>query len=400
MTAEPIEHDVFICFSEPAGRDLAAFVSAGLVKRRFRVIDGAGKAGAAPPASRLDLIEEAPDFVVLLTPGCLDVGATSGDRLRAEISHALKTERNVVPVFAPGFVRHPTTPFPPDVAPLMKLEGVPFSPGSPAESVARIAHMLASDTTVDERHTMREAKVITWTISSALVGIMVFAIVQALPRMLARSIEPPPIAPIQLHWCGFGQRFEDGRWVERPVQDGTEVAPGDQVRVAFTLNGDGYAYVLSRDLRGDVAVLFPALTINAQAGVRAGEMQTAPVDTGWLTIDGQTGLQALYIVASYDPIENLESMVEEREDSATASARVSMLETTIMGLVDGKHVSPLRGVRTRRLALIDRTLAGPPTVRTATVTLASGDRVTRELTAQQGLVSALAEIRVQFVGTR
>ena len=400
MPTHPIGHDVYLCYQEPAGSELAQVLSAGLTRRGFRVVNSGRTGGPESDAGRLALIEETPDFVVLLTPGCLDEGVDSRNRLRAEVAHALEADTNIVPVFVPGFARWPSTALPPDLAALVGHEGVPFDAGAPGESIARIAHMLSSDTTIDERRTMREAKWITWTVGLALLAIVVISIAEAIPRMLARPVEPPPLAPLALYWSGFGQRLVDGRWVEFAVQDAAEVAGGDQVRLAFSLNNDGYAYVLSRDLSGDVSVLFPALAVNAQAGVRAGEVHAAPVDTGWLAVNAQTGLHTLYIVASYDPIENLESMVEEREDSSTPTARLTMLDATIAGLLDGRHVSAGLGVRTRRGRLIVRNLAVDPPVRTASATMASGLHVTHELTPQPGLVSALAEIPVRFMTAR
>ena len=396
MRTDPIEHDVYISFPEPSGSDLAQLVSAGLTRRGFRVVNAGRAPGPDTDEERLTLIEQTPDFVLLLTPGCLDGSVGTGDRLRAEIARALETERNIVPVFMPGFVRRSASVLPPDLAALPRHEGVPFDPGAPDESIARIAHMLASDTTVDERRTMRQAKGVSWAVGLALLAIAVISIAEAIPRMLARPVEPPPLAALTLYWSGFAQRLDGDRWVEFPVQDGCEMAGGDRVRLVFSLSGDGFAYVLSRDLRGEVSVLFPAMAINAKAGVGAGELHEAPIDTGWLTLDDQAGLHALYIVASYDPIENLESLVEERDEEPGQRARLTLLDTTIAGLLDGRHGAVGLGVRTRRGRLIVRNLESGPGLRTASATLTSGVRVTHELAPQQGLVSALAEIRVKY----
>ena len=397
---KPIEHDVYVSYLEPDGTELARFVSAALTERRFHVVDERRLTGTLPDEERLKLIEQAPDFVLLLTPGCLDSAQGASARLLEEITHAFKTERNIVPVFAPGFDGQSLAQMQADLPSLLKREPVAFNPDNTTESIARIAHMLASDTTVAERRDLGRAKWLLSAVTVGLVAVFVITTVQLILRMRPRFVEPPPLPPLALLWTGFGQRLEAGRWVEFPVQENTEVLPGDQIRLAFRLNGDGHAYVLSRNLRNEITVLFPFLAIYPKSEVLASLVYDAPVETGWLTVDEADGLRALYIVGSYDPIDNLESMVEERYEDSTHAARLSLLETTIAGLLDGKHSTAGASVRTRRSRLIVQNLEAPLGPATASATLAGGERVTHELTRQPGLVSVIAEIPVRFTVTR
>jgi hypothetical protein len=49
-------------------------------------------------------IESAPNFLLVLSPGCLDRCVDPDDWLRKEIVHAMQHERNIVPVLTQGFI--------------------------------------------------------------------------------------------------------------------------------------------------------------------------------------------------------------------------------------------------------------------------------------------------------
>jgi len=397
---EPAEHDVYISYREETGTGLAKLIAAGLARRGFHVVPDSLAAGSGRDESFLNAIEEAPDFVLLLTPNALDPCRDEGDRMRREIAHALTTERNIVPVYVPGFVRPRASSLPPDLASLPTRGGVFYNPGASRESVARIAHMLASDTTVDDRRLMRQAKRLFVTLGLALLAIVAFEVARALPRLLARPIDVRPLPPLALYWSGFGQRLDNGQWVEIEVRDGSRLRGGDQIRLVFSPSADGHAYVMSKDLRGEITALFPPHALKADSRVRAGELYEAPVDGGWFAVDDGGGVQMLYVLASYDPIENLESMIEERDEESSTRARLMLLDATIAGLLDGRHAQAGPGVRTRRGRPIVQSVEVPQGPRTASALLTSGLLVTHELTMQPGLVSAVREIRVAYEPVR
>jgi ribosomal protein L40E len=51
----------------------------------------------------LKVIEDTPHFILILSQGCLDRCANKVDWLKHEIMHAIKTERNIIPVITDGF---------------------------------------------------------------------------------------------------------------------------------------------------------------------------------------------------------------------------------------------------------------------------------------------------------
>jgi len=397
---KPVDYDVYICCRESSGADLAKLVSEGLTRRGFRVFYEDRPPGSSLDERRLKLIEETPDVVLLLTPGALDPCADAQDPMRLEIAHALKMGSNIVPVLVPGYVRHQPGALPADLAGLVGHRGLVHDPGRAHESIARLAHTLSSDATVEERRLMREAKRVFLVAGLAILAVIAVEIARALPRMLAPKIDERPLPPLALYWCGFGQRFDNGRWVEFVLKDGSPVFGGDRLKLFFSPSADGFAYAVSRDVVGGVSVLFPKAAYEADSRVRAGELYEAPDEAGWFALDEQTGLDTIYVLASYDPLENLEELVKEPGGSMNAQARHSLMESTIWGLLDGRHAPAGRTTRARSGRPIAQGLEVRPGPSTCSATLADGVVVSREPATERGLVSAAVEIRVRYAPTR
>ena len=392
---KPTEHDVYVSYRKDAGPELAELVAAGLRKRGFRV-RVANRGAAADTAANLAAIESAPDFVAILSPGSLDPAAAE-DETRIEVAHAIAHERNIAPMYVPGYARPALDALPADLAAFPWRDAVLYHPHASQESVAKIAHMLASDTSVGERRLDRQAKRLFLTLGIALLAIVSVEVARTLPKMLARPFqEPPPLPPLSLAWTGFGQRMVDGRWVEFALDEGSRVVAGDQVKLAFSVTANAYAYVLAADLRGEVSVLFPARSIRAHSQVDGGEVYEAPFDGSWFAIAEPDGLRGIYLMASYDPIENVESIVEERDEESTPRARLSLVESTIAGLLDGRHVQARSTIRTRRGNAVVQNLEVPPSPRTAQTALTGGLLVIHPLAIQPGLMSAVVEIGVRY----
>jgi hypothetical protein len=394
------EYDVYICCRDRSGADLARLLSSALSRRGFRVFYEDRLPASGPDERRLKLIEETPDFVLLLTPDALDPCADPQDPMRLEIAHALRSGSNVVPFSAPGYTRTRPGTLPPDLSGLAGRRGVAHDPGRPHESIARLSHMLSSDATVDERRLMREAKRVFLVAGLVIVAVIAVEIARALPRMLARPIDERPLPPLTLYWCGFGERLDNGRWAEFALTDGSPVFAGDQLKVVFSPSADGFAYAVGRDLDGNVSVLFPKSAFEADSRVRAGDQYEVPDEAGWLTLDEQAGLDTIYLLASYDPLENLEELVREPPESMNAQARHSLLESTVWGLIDGRHAPAGRTTRARSGRPIVQDLAVRPGPSTCSATLADGVVVSRQPATERGLLSAVVEIRVRYARTR
>jgi hypothetical protein len=77
--------------------------------------------------SMLREIQHSANFIPILGRGALDPCRDPGDRFRREIAHAIRTERNVVPITTPDF-HFPSEPLPADLAELPRYNCVSYEP--------------------------------------------------------------------------------------------------------------------------------------------------------------------------------------------------------------------------------------------------------------------------------
>ena len=145
---------VFISYRRDTGAELARNIRDALRRRRFGVFMDVEDLRSGPFNTALfEQIEAATDVVVALTPGSLDrCFDNSNDWLRLELGHALKHQKNVVPVLHRGF-QWPDRSLPDDIAALTKQSGlagcVPksvdirvMSPGKASRGVSyRVRHL-------------------------------------------------------------------------------------------------------------------------------------------------------------------------------------------------------------------------------------------------------------------
>lgn len=394
---EPAEYDVFICCANESGAEMASTISAYLTRAGFRVFLEDRPQSGGSLDGRLELIDEIPDFVFLSTPVSLAALSDSSHPVHREVARALATGRNIVRVAradAPGAA----VDVPPDLAALGGQQALTYDPDRLAESLAILRHSLSSDTTASDRRLMRGAK--RWFLFAALFALVGVSL-QIVPPLIKAWTRPrplPPVAPLTLYWASFGQRQSNGSWAEFPLAQGTRVSGGDQIRVAFSPSADGFAYVIARDSQGRVSVLFPAETVKGASRVRAGRVYGAPIESAWMTIDEQTGLEAICVFASYDPLQNLEELVEEQETPTSIGARRQLVDQTIAGLLDGRHYQLGRRLWIRTMQFVDQELEPAAGPRTFSTELGSGEVATHASTVQHGLVSALGEVAVAFAG--
>jgi hypothetical protein len=93
------KYDVFIGYRREDGSELANLVSSELSKRGFRVfIDVRDLDAGHFDTKLLELIETTPNFILILKPNSLFRVNRENDWLAKEISHAIKTKRNIVPL--------------------------------------------------------------------------------------------------------------------------------------------------------------------------------------------------------------------------------------------------------------------------------------------------------------
>jgi hypothetical protein len=390
------EFDVFICCADSSSAEMVSTVAAFLRRHGFRVFLEDRSPAGDPDQGRLALAEAIPDFLVLLTPATVEVMGGTGQGVHLEIARALATRRNVVLVAPAGTPAPRARAFPAELSALAGRTSLTYDPDRLAETLSIIQHSLSSDTSVDDRHLMRRTKRLFIFAALFVLAAASLQVVPALIEVWTRPKPLPPVAPFALYWSGFGQRLVAGGPVSFPLADGVALSGGEQVTVAFSPSADGYAYVIAKDMRGRVSVLFPVETLKGASRVRAGRVYWAPAGTGWLAVDPQAGIDTIYVFASYDPLQNLEELVEEPETPQNAATRGGLVEQTVAGLIDGLHYQFGRRPWIRTMQFVDQGLQPGPGPATFTASFPGGSATTSPATVQRGLVSSLAEIKIRF----
>lgn len=372
-------YDVFISYRREPGSEFAQLVRTNLERRGFRVFLDVREMGAGLfDEALVSRIEEAPDFVLILTPRTLDRCQQEGDWLRREIAHALAVGRNVVPLATPGFAFPEVADLPPDLATLPRHQSILYEHLYSDEAMDRLVKMLRSAKAVQARRTRRRT---LGAVAGLLLAVAAWwgASTWLLPA--SRPSEAQTLQPLALYWHGFGQRLDSGRWAEFNVQDGVTMYSGDQFRLVFSPSADAYAYIVGIDPQQRVSVLFPHEAIGRNNRVRAGERYEVPDGLNWFTLDERAGAETVYLVASYDPIEDFDALITPRATPEPSGALARQVESRIASL-DGVDVTG-DPVPTRRGQVV-RGVEIRADSRVATATLTGGQQVSQTMQFEAG----------------
>jgi len=124
----PEKKTTFISYRRETGSIMARIVQSELKKRghlSFLDVDDLGPKQFGERLLRE--IESVPNFVVVLSPGSMDRCQQPDDWLRREISHAITTHRNIIPLMVDEFQYPPKEKIPDDLEELLHHNGVNYS---------------------------------------------------------------------------------------------------------------------------------------------------------------------------------------------------------------------------------------------------------------------------------
>jgi hypothetical protein len=149
----PQEH-VFISYRREDGAETARLFRIELIKHGFRVfLDVEDLRSEHFDTRILREIEAAPHFLLILTKDCLERARTEGDWFGREIAHAIRMQRNIVPILKPGFKFPPRDSLPPDLAELPRYNGIQYFPEQPFKyTIDSLLSFLSKDRRSRERH--------------------------------------------------------------------------------------------------------------------------------------------------------------------------------------------------------------------------------------------------------
>ncbi len=104
-------YDIFISYRREGGFETARIVQEKLKSLGYRVfLDFEDLRTGKFNEQLYSVITESSDFIVVMSPGCLDRCQNTGDWLRLEVEHALKNKRNIIPIMLRNFAWPETMP--------------------------------------------------------------------------------------------------------------------------------------------------------------------------------------------------------------------------------------------------------------------------------------------------
>jgi len=142
--------DAFISYRRETGSDLASLLKMQLENRFHKRIflDVNELQVGRFDEELLRRIEEAPNFILILSRASLDRCANKSDWLKREIMHALRTDRNIIPVLTDSFSfpSEESWPLlPPEMRVLPSLNGVTYSHIHQDSALRKIASFMKTD---------------------------------------------------------------------------------------------------------------------------------------------------------------------------------------------------------------------------------------------------------------
>jgi len=97
-------HDVFISYRRNGGESMAILLRDRLTSKNYSVfLDIESLNSGSFNTKLLQVIENCTDFVIVLSEGSLDRCVNEDDWVRMEILHALRNNKNVIPIMLRGF---------------------------------------------------------------------------------------------------------------------------------------------------------------------------------------------------------------------------------------------------------------------------------------------------------
>lgn len=112
----------------------------------------------------------------------------------------------------------------------------------------------------------------------------------------------------------FVERRTAKGWEKTYIDNGGWLRSGEQFRVSLEPNTDCHAYIVIQDTLGDLYSLFPAPGVAGANRLDGGETRWLPGDDDngdilWYYLDDNTGVETLYLVADYEPLENIDDFL-------------------------------------------------------------------------------------------
>jgi hypothetical protein len=127
-----------------------------------------------------------------------------------------------------------------------------------------------------------------------------------------------------------------GQKIFEPIKfaPGATLRSGDQFKINFKTDNDGYVYIINFDSSGNSNIIFPHPEAGSDNNVKGQEKYEIPVSSGsWYYLDDVKGKETLYVIASPFQIPNLDNLVSDLRQNKSNS-REGLKNARLRGSLD------------------------------------------------------------------
>jgi hypothetical protein len=104
-------------------------------------------------------------------------------------------------------------------------------------------------------------------------------------------------------------------YIEVGIEDGGVLNSGDLFRINFQLLEEAYVYLLSLDSQRNLSKLYPDKDMELPVKFEPQKLYFFPTGDEWLKLDKSTGQEKIYLLASPDPIEDIDIKIDQLKGS-------------------------------------------------------------------------------------
>jgi len=120
---------------------------------------------------------------------------------------------------------------------------------------------------------------------------------------------------ISFRWVFVAQSEKDGSEKLIPITKDTMLKRGDKLKIMIDLDSECFIYVLRNNGDNQLVRLFPEEEPQSGEALRA-DVRYLPKYDKWYTLNNETGTERFYLIASSQPLVELENLLSEYDSSS------------------------------------------------------------------------------------
>ena len=114
---------------------------------------------------------------------------------------------------------------------------------------------------------------------------------------------------VYFRWAFCASTVKDNEHILIPITKDTSLKTGDQLKIFFELQKDGYIYLIHQSSQGFIDLLFPNDFQQFVKGYNISGKKYIPSGNEWFELDQHVGTETFYLLASAQRLNQLESLL-------------------------------------------------------------------------------------------